>query len=94
MPDAEKKLSARTARTGSEAFKIVRFWKTAERKAKGASNESVALSEFQPAIGIWGQAKMQYTIDQVAGLAGFLASDAAASITGAIIPVDGGWTAH
>ncbi|CAN1515154.1 FabG Dehydrogenases with different specificities (related to short-chain alcohol dehydrogenases) [Rhabdaerophilaceae bacterium] len=34
------------------------------------------------------------TIDQVAGLALFLCSDAAASITGAILPVDGGWTAH
>ena len=34
------------------------------------------------------------SVDQVAGLALYLASDAAASTTGTIIPVDGGWTAH
>ena len=34
------------------------------------------------------------TVDQVAGLAVYLASDVAASTTGTIIPVDGGWTAH
>lgn len=34
------------------------------------------------------------TIDQVAALASFLASDDAASITGALLPVDGGWTAQ
>jgi 3-hydroxybutyrate dehydrogenase len=34
------------------------------------------------------------TVDQVASLARYLASDEAASITGAILSVDGGWTAH
>lgn len=34
------------------------------------------------------------TVEQVAGFAVFLCSDAADSITGALLPIDGGWTAH
>ena len=34
------------------------------------------------------------TVEEIGALATFLASDAAASITGTALPVDGGWTAH
>ncbi len=34
------------------------------------------------------------TVEEMAAVALFLASDGAASITGAALPVDGGWTAH
>jgi 3-hydroxybutyrate dehydrogenase len=34
------------------------------------------------------------TVDELGALVVFLASAAAASITGAALPVDGGWTAH
>ena len=38
--------------------------------------------------------KQFVTSEEVAALAVFLASDAAKSITGVILPVDGGWTAQ
>jgi 3-hydroxybutyrate dehydrogenase len=34
------------------------------------------------------------TTEQVASLALYLASDAAKSITGTVMSIDGGWTAH
>jgi 3-hydroxybutyrate dehydrogenase len=34
------------------------------------------------------------TVQEVAALTAFLCSDEAASITGAVLPIEGGWTAH
>ena len=34
------------------------------------------------------------TVEEIGSLAVFLSTDAAASITGIALPVDGGWTAH
>lgn len=59
-------------------------------KARGLTEEQVindVLLSAQPT-------KKFVTIEQVAGLACFLCSDSGASITGAIMPVDGGWTAQ
>src|SRR5262249_28439346 len=59
-------------------------------KARGISEAQVVrdvLLAAQPT-------KQFVSVDQVAALAIPLAGDTAASTTGTIIPVDGGWTAH
>jgi 3-hydroxybutyrate dehydrogenase len=59
-------------------------------KARGITEEQVikdVLLAAQPT-------KKFVTVEQVAALSVFLASDDAASITGAILPIEGGWTAH
>jgi 3-hydroxybutyrate dehydrogenase len=38
--------------------------------------------------------KQFVTVEQVAGFVQFLCSNEAASITGAVLPIEGGWTAH
>jgi 3-hydroxybutyrate dehydrogenase len=59
-------------------------------KARGLTVEQVkrdVLLAAQPT-------KKFVTVEEVAALAVFLASNAAASITGTVLPIDGGWTAH
>ncbi|TCR64185.1 3-hydroxybutyrate dehydrogenase [Bosea sp. BK604] len=58
--------------------------------ARGLTREQVindVLLDAQPT-------KQFVTSEEVADLAVFLASDSAKSITGVILPIDGGWTAH
>lgn len=59
-------------------------------KARGMTEEQVirdVLLAAQPT-------KKFATVEEMAALAVFLTTDEAASITGAALPVDGGWTAH
>ncbi|RWL84250.1 MAG: 3-hydroxybutyrate dehydrogenase [Mesorhizobium sp.] len=59
-------------------------------KARGITEQQVikdVLLAAQPT-------KRFVTVEQVAALCLFLASDEAASITGAVMPIEGGWTAH
>ncbi|MBI2754995.1 MAG: 3-hydroxybutyrate dehydrogenase [Betaproteobacteria bacterium] len=59
-------------------------------KARGISEEAVVrdvLLAAQPT-------KQFVTVEQVAALTAFLCSEDAASITGAVLPIEGGWTAH
>jgi 3-hydroxybutyrate dehydrogenase len=61
-----------------------------QAKAHGVSREEVirdVLLAQQPN-------KRFATVEELGALTLFLASDAAASITGVALPMDGGWTAH
>jgi 3-hydroxybutyrate dehydrogenase len=59
-------------------------------KARGITEKEVVrdvLLAAQPT-------KKFVTTNEVAALTAFLCSDDAASLTGGVLPVDGGWTAH
>jgi 3-hydroxybutyrate dehydrogenase len=62
----------------------------AQAKSHGIARDAVIRDVFlknQPT-------KRFATVEEMGALSVFLCSSAAASITGAAIPVDGGWTAH
>ena len=59
-------------------------------RARGISEEAVrrdVLLASQPT-------KKFVTVEEIAGFTRFLCIDTAASITGAVLPIEGGWTAH
>jgi 3-hydroxybutyrate dehydrogenase len=61
-----------------------------QAKSRGISEETVkrdVLLHAQPT-------KKFVTTEEIGALAMFLCTDAAASITGAALPIDGGWTAQ
>ena len=61
-----------------------------QAKARGISEEAVIRDVLLAAQ----STKKFVTVDELSALSLFLCSDAARSITGALLPVDGGWTAH
>jgi 3-hydroxybutyrate dehydrogenase len=87
---AEKGITCNAICPGYVDTPLVRGQIADTAKAKGMSEadviSKVMLAE-QPT-------KQFVTVDQIAGLALFLTTDAATNITGAMLSIDGGWTAH
>jgi 3-hydroxybutyrate dehydrogenase len=90
LETAEENITANAICPGYVLTPLVEAQIEGQSKAHGIPREAVirdVMLAQQPN-------KKFATVDEIGELATFLASDAAASITGAALPVDGGWTAH
>ena len=63
--------------------------------ADTAEARGITVEEVKKDVLLAAQPTKQFvTVEQIGGVVNFLCSDAAANVTGAVMPVDGGWTAH
>ena len=87
---AEEPITCNAVCPGYVATPLVEAQIDQQAAAHGISREAVirdVLLAQQPN-------KRFASVEEIGAVVVFLAGDAAASITGAAIPVDGGWTAH